>query len=338
MMYTQQSPDHSNYNQDNATKIFQKKTEDEIILWDYVKVLGKRKWVIISSVIIITLGAVIINLLLPKTFESSALINVGSYKNAKLENMLDLQIVLNTENMLELLSAELSLPDDIDPTSLASKFDIEKEKKDKVDSGFVKVTGRGQTPEQSVQLVKSVNSLIIKRHDQLFKEANKSFELEIETITRSQEKTKIDITEIEANINRLNKDAIFYMTEIEKRSLVDSEGQGRIVEAYIMLLAQIKMEIEVKEKQLADLNLRLLNYDVDFQKKEFEKKYETKPTSVEMAPVLPKTKIAPNRRKNVMLSFIFSLLFGIFLAFSYEYCKQNIKKRALNKFNNKAGF
>ncbi len=102
----------------------------------------------------------------------------------------------------------------------------------------------------------------------------------------------------DAEIARLNHDIAQYETEINSRLNTQSEAQGLITQSYINLLSKTK-----EQKVL----------------KEYKKIYQTIPSTIEIPSVLPKSKVSPNIKQNIIIAGILGLFIGIFYAFGAEY-------------------
>jgi len=296
--------------------------DDEIDLKDYINVLIKRKWGILSIFAIAVIIAIVVSLLLPLTFQASNLVEVGKIKGSSLQSHTDIQSVFNRATVLKQIKTKLEQPLELSETtsveSIAGIFDI-KESLGDGKSGFIEIQGRSDTPEKAVEVVNAVTDILLTYHQDIFAEAEKMFNKEVEGIVKSKEKTEKDIENAKINITRLDQDIKNYEQEISKRDNIQSEGQGRIAESYINLLAGVKNQKETKESQLLNLEQQLISLDQSIQQKEYEKAYETKPTKIEVDATAPETRISPNRRQNVMIAGILGLFIGVFYAFGAEY-------------------
>jgi len=299
--------------------------ENEIDLRDYINVLIKRKWGILSIFAIAVIAAVVISLLLPLTFQATNLVEVGKIKGVNLQSQTDIQSVFKSGTVLKQIKTELEqpleLPETTTTNSISGMFDI-KESMGDGKSGFIKINGRSDTPKKAVEVVNAVTKILLTYHQNVFTEAEKMFNIEVENVIKSKEKTEKDIENAKINIARLNQDIQNYEQEISKRDNIQSEGQGRIAEGYINLLAGVKNQKETKESQLLNLEQQLINLDQSMQQKEYEKAYQTKPTKVEVEAIPPETRISPNRRQNVIIAGILGLFIGVFYAFGAEYFKK----------------
>ncbi|MBI5077275.1 hypothetical protein HZB94_02755 [Candidatus Falkowbacteria bacterium] len=294
----------------------QEKVEsDNIILMDYIKIILKRKIIIGSIVLIITVAAIIFNLLLPSTYEARALIYIGRYKNKPIETFNEITSIFNSDEYLKQIASALSLLEGSDYSTAKNFFTIEKDK----GADFLMIKGRGKTPEIAVKNTNAIIGILFDRHDKLFSTAKKTFETEIILIKEDREKTLADIKALNEVIKRIEKDIIKYETKIQEKDNAQSEAQGRIVESYINLVASLKTEKEGILFEISKLNLALSLNDQALQQKEFEKQYETNQTKIEIAPIAPKAKIAPNRRRNVIAAFSLAVILGLLTAFAVEY-------------------
>lgn len=294
--------------------------EDEIDLRDYINVVLKRKWSILGIFLVAVIAVVIISLTLPLTFEASNLVEIGQIKGSDLQSSADIQAVFNRETVLKQIKTKLQEPLELPETTttgtIAGMFNIKKSE------GFIEIKGRSDTPEKAVEVVRAVTDILLAYHQDIFAEAEKTYNIELETITKSKEKTQKDVGKIQQDIIRLDQDIQKYEQEIEKRANIQSEGQGRIAESYINLLAGVKNQKENKETQILNLEQQLVALDQSIQQKEYEKAYQTKPTKVEVPAIPPETRISPKRKQNVMIAGILGLFIGILYAFGAEYFKK----------------
>ncbi len=297
--------------------------EDEIDLRDYINVLLKRKWqvAIIFGVAVVIAG--IISFSMPLTFEASNLVEIGSIKKIQLQNTNDIKSVFKRETVLQQIRTKLQEPleltDGTTTGAIFEMFDIEEGDSNGNQSVFIEISGKAQTPEKAVEVVRAVTDILLTYHGNIFVGAEKTFNIEMETIVKNKEKTQKDIIKTTNDVLRLNADVLKYEAEIEKRTDAYTEGQGRIAESYINLLAGVKNQRESKEAQLLNLEQKLITLDQSIQAKEYEKVYETKPTEVEVPAIPPETRIAPNRKQNVIIAGILGIFVGILYAFAAEY-------------------
>jgi capsular polysaccharide biosynthesis protein len=298
----------------------------------YLSILWKWKLLAIAIVLVFTTASVTISLLLPQTFQSTSLLALGKFKDQEIESFIDVKAILYADDSLQSILGILENDNVLDTTTMSGLFDIapyHTPTKDII-SQYIQISGRGGTPKDAVEVVNAVNQFLLSRHENLFEEAEKKFELEIKAIVRDKEKTEADILQKEHEIERISNDIVFYQDEINKRADAQSEGQGRIVESYINLTANLKTQREARITKIEALNKDLKNFDILFQQKDFEKAYRTKNTSITSQPSLPDIRIAPNRKEIVLSSTVIGFLVSLFICFAYEFIlvnKEYFKKK-----------
>lgn len=302
------------------------KSDDDINLLDYFFILWKRKWLIVCVFAGIVAVSIIVNLLLKPTYESESLLKIGAYKNAAIESTNDLRAIMYNPLTLKQLNDQLNLQSKI--AAIANIFDIDtkKVKEKDGDSSYLQIKGRANTAEKAQTIVIAIQKLLLDRHKILLKEALEKFNFEIEQLNREKQNTEFQIKQKQQELINIENDIKFYSNEIKKRDNVKSEAQGRIAESYINLLASAKNKKDAYIIGIESLKQEVKNYDIKFQNKEFEKKYQTWPTSVEISANLPEDKIAPARRKNVIFSAVLAGFLGVFFAFAFEFASQHKSK------------
>jgi uncharacterized protein involved in exopolysaccharide biosynthesis len=125
-----------------------------------------------------------------------------------------------------------------------------------------------------------------------------------------------------------------YQREINNRSAAYSDGQGRIAESYIDLLATVKNQKESKESQLLNLEHKLVSLEQQVQSKKYERVYQTKPTEIEVPATAPESRISPKRKQNVIIAGVLGIFLGILYAFGAEYFKEDPIEKLKVKKNN----
>ena len=299
--------------------------EDEIDLMDYIRVIWKRKIGIIAVFIIAVLAAGLMSkFVLPEVYETSSLVEIAKIKGENLENPADIIATFKQRAILLEIAEKVGWDkeketDKAKIRGLGNNLKLEKGEK----GNFLKIKAKANTPEEAQKIVSAVNEILISRHKKRFTEAERLVEAEIETIKQDKEKTKKDIEKIQQSLGRISRDIAIYEKEIAKRGNIKSEGQGRIVESYIKLLAQAKDQKEAKEAQILALEQKLVGLEQSIQQKEYEKAYETTMTRVVVPPLLPERPVEPRTMVNVAIAGILGLFIGILWAFGAEYIEKS---------------
>lgn len=313
--------------------------EDEIDLRDYLKILLKRKWQIASIFGGVLIISIVVSLLMPSVFQASNLIEMGKIKGEPIQSLNTINSVFSRETVLQQakskISESLELAEGTTTNQIASMFDV-KESEDGQDkfSKFIEIRGRAHTPEEAVIVVETISDILLTYHHNIFSEAEKNYEAELNTIIDEKEKTEKNIIKTNQEIERLQNDIENYQREINNRSAAYTDGQGRIAESYINLLATVKNQKESKEAQLLNLEHKLVELEQKIQSKRYEKAYQTKPTEIHVPATAPDTRISPKRKQNVIIAGILGIFLGILYAFGAEYFKEDpIEKLNLRKNN-----
>lgn len=291
--------------------------EVEIDLMDYFTVIWKRR-ISISLIfaIIVAITAVAV-FLMPKTFQATALVEVGRYKTTPLQNVSDINVIFSGNTMLENISNDLDIASVLGAPDIRSNFDINPAKI--TATSFLQINGRGRTPQEALDLVNAVSKELIKYHKTLFGEAQVTLDAEMAALQTSQEKTRQGIQKTQQNVTSLDNDIRNYQKEIAKRAAAVTQGQGMIAASYLNALTATKDQKVRILDQLSDLQEKLSGLDVALQRKNYENTYETKPTSIVEPPVLPQSPIAPHVLQNILISAVLGLFVGVLYAFSAEY-------------------
>lgn len=298
---------------------------DEINITDYILIVWQRKIGVLIIILAILIGSLIYNLLIPKTYESFSLVKIGKIKNALIESIAYVKLEFINDSVLKEILSSLNIKGLTDPRQLTTMFSIESSK----DAAEVlQIKGHGTSAANAVLLANTITQRIIERHDQFFAETLKILDLEMEALVRSKQKAENDIKITQQHIDRLANDIKYYEKEIKSRADAKSEAQGRIVESYITLLANTKAQHEALLAQLASQKFALESFTLEFLKKQNERKYEVKPTSIEAVSTLPTSPIAPVIRKNLILSLIIACFIGILYAFIADFFSKNKGKFA----------
>ncbi|MCH7758876.1 hypothetical protein IID20_00760 [Patescibacteria group bacterium] len=318
--------------------------EDEIDLREYVNIILKKKWGILAIFLIVVIIVFGINMIIPETFEATAIIKIGQIRGKILENVDEIKAVFSSKTTLDKINQKLEFP--LKETITSKNFRINSIEISSIEissieinsiginsiginsigkSNFVVIKGWGETPESALAVANALNEILLNRHQKLFAAAEKILKLEFEIINKNKKNIEKNIEQTEKEIVQLSEDGLKYEKEITKRANIQSEGQVRIVESYVNLLANSKIQKADKESETLKLKQKLIELDQKLQQKEFEKTYQTIPTITEVAAVLPDTKIAPNRKQNMIMAGILGLFVGVFWAFGAEYFSQSKK-------------
>jgi len=263
--------------------------EKEVDLRDYINMLKKRWKIILIIFLVATITSGVVSLLLPKTYEASAMVRIGRKRDKLLEEPSTVIEIFKTEAMLEKVAEELNIP----PTQeklreLASKVQMREK------SGLLEIKGKGETPEESVKLVNGVIAVLLKRHERIFERAKLILE---EYLASGKER----LAEMEKRIEMLQK-------KIEELEATNSEAKARVAQGYMGSLERsrdryVRLRVELREKKM-------------------EESYRTVATELVILPMTPEMPIAPKKKQNVLIAGILGLFVGFVSAAIVEYFKK----------------
>lgn len=300
------------------------KNSDEInVLW-YLLIVWRRKWLVLSVFFIILLGFGIKISMMSPIFKTTALIKIGKIRNEKIEENGNIKAFFSETVVLEKIAVSLNLAEDINTASVAKMFTISEDNINK--SEFLVISGNGETPSDALKVVQVVSEHLLGRHSVLFDNAKHIIDIEIDLLNRGREKTKQDIQLMKSEITQLDQEIKYYQSEVDKRSKIESDGQGRIVESYLDLLKDAKTNKQDKLTTIKNLEYDLMNFDITVLKLKYELGKDTYFTKVETAPVLPQFKIGPKRKQLAIQSGIVAIFVSLITSFVVEYlahCKKN---------------
>jgi uncharacterized protein involved in exopolysaccharide biosynthesis len=260
--------------------------EKEVDLRDYLNMV-KRRWKIILGIFLVaTITSGVVSLLLPKTYEASAMLRIGRTRNTLLEEPSTVIEIFDTEPILEKVAEELNMPLTLEKSrGLASKIKMREK------SGLLEIRGRGENPEEAMKLVNGVTSVLLKRHEQIFERAKVILE---EYLVSSKER----LAEMEKEIEMLQK-------KIDELEVTNSEAKATVARGYMESLERSRDRYEQLQ-----LELRM---------KKMEESYGTISTELVVAPTAPEYPIGPKKKQNVLIAGILGLFVGFVSAAIVEY-------------------
>ncbi|MFA5779071.1 MAG: Wzz/FepE/Etk N-terminal domain-containing protein [Elusimicrobiota bacterium] len=264
--------------------------EQEIDLRDYLRVLKKRWGLVVGITIGCAVISAVYSLFLPDVYESSAIIEPAKINNVPVETSAIGELLFKNplNPYLKGIAEQMGLKEE-GAYILPEKFKM----LDKL--GYIQVVGKGKRPEEAKRLVDVIVSLILKRHEELVKNA-----LEISNDEMSN--LKEQLLTVKSEIEQLNK-------KIQQREKTDILAQSYIFQS----LNQAK----------EDASKRQTAMESAIRAKEMELKYYTKTASVIAESVLPLMKSGPSKRNIVITATVISFFVSMFLAFVVEYFQKN---------------
>lgn len=266
----------------------QNKKDEEIDLFHLWQIIKKEKagFLIIFFVCILITG--LITFLMPKTYQSSALLEIGMIKNELIEGPKDIAVLFDQPFFLKRLSKSFGMKEQ-DWTRLRKIISIHPTEK------FLEIKARAKTPSQAKLFVDQTTVLILERHQKIFIEEKKVFEIEIKKIKENIQTSEEKISELEKEVNRLR----FPRTTAE----------GLLAQSFISALTKEKENLHAFKQTFLD--------------KERERKFNSYETRIESEAMVPIRPIKPDKKLNIILGIILGLFAGISYVFIAEFFEKN---------------
>ncbi|OQB14686.1 MAG: LPS O-antigen length regulator [Candidatus Omnitrophica bacterium ADurb.Bin205] len=266
--------------------------EDEIDLREYIKVIIKRKKLILGIFIFAILASVIYSLLLPKIYETTSIIQLGSISEPLINKEEAQQIILNHSNLQSAIK-ELGLDIQSESLKKSIKFNV--------------IQG---TNLLSIKITSSNIDAALRLHDVIIKpliaQGQEMYLKRVSLINARLKELNGEISSLEEDISRVQS----LITGMPK---INNISQQDISVRIILLqnsLSNYESNLNALRNQRGELELSLANA------REFK---------VFSQPFRPENPIAPKKTQIIILAGLAGLMLGVFLAFLKEFW-QGVKK------------
>ncbi len=260
--------------------------EKEVDLRDYINMVKKRWKIILLIFLVSTITSAVVSFLLPKTYESLAMVRIGEMRDRPLEDPSTVIEIFKTKPLLEKVAEELNIPQAHERLEeLVSKIKMRER------SGLLEIKGKGETPEETLKLVNAVTAALLKRHEQIFEQAKRILE---EYLASGNER----LAEIEKEIEMLQK-------KIDQLRATNSEATATVARGYMESLERSRDRYE--------------QLQVELRQKKMEESYGTVSTELVVAPTTPENPIGPKKKQNIVIAGILGLFVGFVSAALVEY-------------------
>lgn len=266
--------------------------EMEIDIRDYINVVVKRKKLIISIFLVAVVTSAIVSLLMPKVYEITSTVQLGSVKELLIKSKEAKEIILNQNSLLSVIS-QLDLK--IEVERLKRSIRIEDVKN--TDLLKIKIIYPG------IDTVLKINDAII---NLLIAQGQIIYQ---ESLAVNNERLK----ELDMGIKSVEGDISWTKTLISKLPNASNMSQSYVSLKIILLqnvLPNYEKNLTALRSQKNELKSLLAN---------------AKNFKIVDAPIRPKNPVGPKKKENVLIAGMLSLMFGIFLAFFLEFWQKNKK-------------
>lgn len=173
--------------------------EDEISLCDYIIVIYKRRWLLISLVLFFALASIIISFLKKPVYEASTIITLGKFNNELYTKPSSAkEIILSNEILVEVMKK--------------NSFDIRAENlklfrdrlaiKDIPDAPVLTITAKAPTPAEAKKIAEDLATIFLQRAVSIFYENEEHFRLELKKIEGQQKVFQASLLRNKELLNR----------------------------------------------------------------------------------------------------------------------------------------
>lgn len=275
-----------------------KKENEELELYEYIRVILKRKKVVLISFLVSVITAIVINFLSPKAYQSASLIQIGSIDNKLLIKKEKAKRIITSQNIL--ISAIQNLRLNIRPSQLKRNIKIENIK----DTDLLRIKLEFSNEELAIKINKAIAESFISY-------GQKIYDRKVSLINEQ-------LNELEKEIENVKKEVEEIYTVIKQLSCIKTDFQQKTSLTIILgysILYDYKNYLTSLKKLRNEMELALVN------SKKF--KFVDFPSNSVV--------IKPRRRVNIAISAGVGLILGIFLAFFIEFLSINYQEKSGKK-------
>jgi len=324
-----------------------KQFEDEIDLMDYVKVIFKRKRTILFWFFgLIIIAGVLSFFVLPKVYKIDTALEIGALQGRLIESPIQLVGKIDGDVYGIKVREDLNI--------LEAEWPKRKTENPK-ETNLIRIVIESKETERSENILKEVNNLILKEHQDIINIEKDLIEKKIITAENKIESTEEDILIVNKKIEPLENDIERINNKIEsaekeKESL--GEKVGALQQQFIyeqtpgtqFALFDAKEKLANKEDDIENLYLRINSLqrtieDYNSQVNSLERTIEDynssidsleasladiRETRVVKAPTVSEEPVKPKKKLNIAIAGVLGLFIGVFMAFGKEWWEKNI--------------
>ncbi|MFA5351606.1 MAG: Wzz/FepE/Etk N-terminal domain-containing protein [Candidatus Omnitrophota bacterium] len=267
-------------------------SEDEIDLRQYLKIIIKRKKLILTIFLVSVFAAAIISLLIPKTYEITSIVQLGSIDGLLIKNE-EAKAIMTNQNLLLSIISDLKLKASVEGLQKAIKIS------DISGTDLLKIKIAYSDVDAAQKIIEAITSPLFVQGQALYQERSV-------IINERLNELNMEIKNAEEDINRT------------QNLISGALGSSNVSQADISLrVILLQNTLPNYESNLTALRsqrngLKLLLSDAK-SFKVFDK------------PIRLENPISPKKPQIVMTTGILSLILGIFLVFSLEFFQEDRK-------------
>jgi len=319
----------------------EKQFEDEIDLMDYVRVILKRKKTILFWFFGLAIIAGIISFIMPEVYKIDTALEIGALQGQSIESPTQLVGKIDGDVYGIRVREDLNI----------SEAEWPKRKTENPKgTNLIRIVIESKETEISENVLKEVNNLILKEHQDIVNIEKDLIEKKIITAENKIESTEEDIVIVKKKIGPLENDIERINNKIdsaekEKESLeekVNSLQQQLVYEqtpGTQFALFDAKEKLANKEDDIENLYLRINSLqrtieDYNSQVNSLERTIDDynstidslnaslagiRETKIVKAPTVSENPIKPKKKLNIVIAGVLGLFIGMFVAFGKEW-------------------
>ena len=266
--------------------------EDEIDLREYINVIIKRKKLILAVFLVSVVTAAIVSLRMPKIYEITSAIQLGSINELLIKNEDAKAIMLNQNYLLTIIN-NLNLK--MSPDGLQKDIKIS----DISGTNLLKIKITYPNIDMALKINDAIVSPLIVQGQSLYQVRTSIINARLKELYGAIKNAEEDIVRTQNLIMGIPSSKDITQAEVSLRMIILQNT-----------LPQYENNLTGLRNQRNDLQILLAN-SKDF--KVFE------------APIKPKNPVGSNKKQNILIVGIFSLMLGIFLSFVLEFWQKGKK-------------
>lgn len=262
--------------------------DDEIDLIDYIRIMIKRKKIILTIFLLCVITATIISFLMPKVYETSAIIEIGSIATPASGSMpiSASTLLISKDEAIQKIQAKKILNSAIQKLNLtANESMLIKmiKTEDVIKTNLIKLKIQHANPDLAVKICNAIAHSFIQQSKE---SQNKKLSFVKEEIDRLEKRNKIIEKEMGNNNKLIQSQAVNSNFSLMQNTLSNYEA----------ILLELNEKIYSLRKELIDL-------------RQFEI----------WEPAVTAQNIKPNKKLNIAISAVLGLMIGILVAFFQEF-------------------
>jgi capsular polysaccharide biosynthesis protein len=291
---------------------------------DYVKVILKRKKTILFWFFGLAIIAGVISFIMPEIYEIDTALEIGI--SEKTDGTNKEQLIESPTQLVGKIDGDvygIKVREDLNISETEwPKIKTENPK----DTNLIAISIESKETEKSENILKEVNNLILKEHQDIININKDLFEKRIITIENKIKPLENDIERMKRKIESADREEESLKEKVSslEQQLIYSQTPGT---QYALFNA--KQELANKEDDIENLYLSInslhrtiedYNSDIDSLRASLAGIKETK---VVKAPTISENPIKPNKKLNIAIFGVLGLFIGVFWAFGKEWWESN---------------